>query len=126
MKKILVSLDLAHACDPLVQQATRLGKAFEAEVLVVSVIDGDDGAAAKLRDITSAMVSDGVNASVETLSGSVGEAVVAKGNEIDADVIVIGSHGNSSVFDTLMGSAGQDIMQHAGRPVLLVPVPEKD
>ncbi|GAA5315464.1 MAG: universal stress protein [Candidatus Pelagadaptatus aseana] len=124
MKKILVSLDLAHGVSPLIEQASELGKAFLAEVLVVSV-NGDESAATQLGDITEAMVADGVNASVELLSGKVGEQVVAKGNDMDADVIVIGSHGNSSVFDTLMGSAGQDIMQHAGRPVLLVPVPEK-
>ena len=129
MKKILVTLDLKHKHTPLVDKTTDIAVAMESEVLLVHVVTDDNAGSNEaviniMQSIAAGMVASGVDTSIEILTGKPGEAVVAKGNEIEADLLVVGTHGNSSVFDTLAGSAGQDIIQHAGRPVLLVPVPK--
>lgn len=124
MKTLLVSLDLKHDHEPLLKQAVNLAKAYSAEVKLVTVVEDGDDTTSRMEQLLAELTDEGVITSMELLQGKPGEQVVAKGNEIDADMIIIGHHGNSSVFDTLAGSAGQDIMQHAGRPVLLVPVPE--
>ncbi len=124
MKTLLVSLDLKHDHQPLLDQAITLAKAYSAEVLLVTVADEDEAVRSRMELLLAELTDEGVITNMELLQGKPGEQVVAKGNEIDADMIIIGHHGNSSVFDTLAGSAGQDIMQHAGRPVLLVPVPK--
>ena len=124
MKTLLVSLDLKHDHQPLLDQAITMAKAYSAEVLLVTVAEDNDDVSSRMDQILAELTDEGVITTMELLQGKPGEQVVAKGNEIDADMIIIGSHGNSSVFDTLAGSAGQDIIQHAGRPVLLVPVPK--
>lgn len=124
MKTLLVSLDLKHDHQPLLDQAIMLAKATSAEVKLVTVSQGDEATDARMELLLAELTDAGVITSMDILQGKPGEQVVTKGNEVDADMIIIGHHGNSSVFDTLAGSAGQDIMQHAGRPVLLVPVPK--
>src|SRR5262249_26316376 len=44
-------------------------------------------------------------------------------NEIDAAVIVTGSHGRHGVGELLHGSVSHQVAAHAGRPVLIVPPP---
>jgi nucleotide-binding universal stress UspA family protein len=42
-------------------------------------------------------------------------------NSCDADLLVLGSRGNSAVHDTLMGSVAEVCVRHAGCPVVVVP-----
>jgi len=47
-------------------------------------------------------------------------AVVAQGNELDADLIVMGARGLAGVR-ALIGSVSNHVVQHAHRPVLIIP-----
>ncbi len=49
------------------------------------------------------------------------EGIVHHANDIDAAVIVIGSHGRNSAGEFLLGSVSHQVAEHAGRPVLIVP-----
>jgi nucleotide-binding universal stress UspA family protein len=49
--------------------------------------------------------------------------VVEVANDIDADVIVIGSRGLTGVHELLEGSLSHEVAKRAGRPVLIVPPP---
>lgn len=49
------------------------------------------------------------------------ELIVATADEMDADMIVIGSHNQSSISRMLMGSTARKVMDTANRPVLVVP-----
>lgn len=51
----------------------------------------------------------------------IGTALVQVAREIESDVIVIGTHGQGLVARTLLGSTAQYVVQHADRPVLVVP-----
>ena len=51
------------------------------------------------------------------------ESIVCQANEIDAAVIVIGSHGRHAGGELLHGSVSHQVAAHAGRPVLIVPPP---
>lgn len=50
------------------------------------------------------------------------EVIVAVADEIDADVIVMGTRPHSGIGHALMGSTATKVMTHTKRPVLIVPL----
>lgn len=52
--------------------------------------------------------------------GDVRETILTVAEELNADLIVIGSRGLGSVKGLVLGSASQYVLQHATRPVLVV------
>jgi nucleotide-binding universal stress UspA family protein len=49
------------------------------------------------------------------------EGIVDVADEIDAEVIVIGSRGLKGIREQFEGSVSHEVAEHAGRPVLIVP-----
>jgi nucleotide-binding universal stress UspA family protein len=56
-------------------------------------------------------------------AGRASTAIVDAADDRDAAVVVTGTRGRSRVAATLLGSTAEEILRHAGRPVLLVPPP---
>ncbi len=57
--------------------------------------------------------------------GLVVEEILKTAGELRANLIVMGSHGHGSVYNLLVGSVTEGILQAAQRPVLLVPAPAR-
>jgi nucleotide-binding universal stress UspA family protein len=57
---------------------------------------------------------------IETAGDSAGECIVRKAKEVDADLIVCGTHGRRGIRRLLMGSDAEYIVRRASAPVLLV------
>jgi len=53
------------------------------------------------------------------------EGIVDVADEVDASVIVLGSRGLKHFEEVLSGSLSHEVAEHAGRPVLIVPLPRK-
>jgi nucleotide-binding universal stress UspA family protein len=53
--------------------------------------------------------------------GDAEAAVLARGREVRADLIVTGTHGRSALRRLLLGSVGEEIARRADRPILVVP-----
>lgn len=53
--------------------------------------------------------------------GTIAAAVLSVADDIDADVIVLGTRGLSGVKSFVLGSVSHAVVQHSGRPVLIVP-----
>jgi len=63
---------------------------------------------------------------IETFGDSAGECIVKKAQEVDADLIVCGTHGRRGIRRMLMGSDAEYIVRRAPAPVLLVRNQEGD
>ena len=62
----------------------------------------------------------GIDATGKVMVGPAAERIVAAANQLDADLIVMSTHGYLAPVRTLLGSTADKVVESAGRPVLLV------
>lgn len=141
-KHILVPVDGSATSLSAVSKAAELAKAFGSDVTAVYVLDpypftgvGADFAYGQvqylsaanaeankaLEEVSKAMAGSGV--SLKTLVGeghAVHEGIVRVGENIGADLIVMGSHGRRGLEKLVLGSVAQRVLQTAHIPVLVV------
>lgn len=55
--------------------------------------------------------------------GDVAHTILAVAADVDADLVVLGTRGRSGMTSFLLGSVSHGVVQHADRPVLVVPSP---
>ena len=55
------------------------------------------------------------------LQGPTIETVLGEAERLEADLLVIGSHGHGAVYDLLVGSVSEGLVRRSRRPVLVVP-----
>jgi nucleotide-binding universal stress UspA family protein len=84
----------------------------------------DQGQKAKLARWQEEIAQDGLKVSLHEPTGMVAEEILNQANELNADLIVMGTHGHGAMYNLLVGSATKGVLKHSARPVLLVPVPK--
>jgi nucleotide-binding universal stress UspA family protein len=140
-KHILVPVDGSQTSQQAVGKAIELAKAFNSTVTVIYVIDpypftgvGTDFAygQAEYLSAATAEANAAVHAAKETLVASgvsvnttVVEAhtawrgIVEAGDSLQADLIVMGSHGRSGLEKLVLGSVTQAVLSRTKLPVLV-------
>ena len=63
----------------------------------------------------------GIACESATLIGRPDTEVVARANETNAQLIIMGTHGRSGLAHALLGSVAERVVQHSSCPVLIVP-----
>jgi nucleotide-binding universal stress UspA family protein len=61
-----------------------------------------------------------------TADGEPGPQICALADELDVDVIVVGSHSRGALARLLLGSVSNYVAHHSKRPVLVVPSPREN
>lgn len=59
-------------------------------------------------------------------SGQPVDAIIHHAEEEDADIIVMGSHGQGMLADVTMGSTSRRVLRRCSRPVLVIRLPENE
>jgi len=140
-KKILIPTDFSETADLALEHAVFMAKLLDAEITLLHVVSTfafrvnlpeanvDESQNAKLSgaigsrlsQIASAvMEQSGVKVNTLITSGRIREEVVRIAEEIDADVIIVGTHGVSGLKEFFMGSNAFRIVSEAACPVLSV------
>jgi nucleotide-binding universal stress UspA family protein len=70
------------------------------------------------------IVQDGIKVTLNQPTGAVAEEILNQSDAINADLIVMGIHGHSAMYNLLVGSATKGVLKHSTRPVLLIPRPK--
>ena len=84
----------------------------------------DEGQMSNLAKWQEKIARDGIKVSLHEPTGTVAEEILAQADELNADLIVMGTHGHGVMYNLLVGSATKGVLKHSTRPVLLVPGPK--
>lgn len=145
--KLLVAIDLSEPTDLIVKKAEELAKEMSAQVWIVHNAEPEpdvlefraDPKAAReklaekfhrehrrVQEIGKRLRDQGLDAKALLVHGPTVEMILKEASELDVDIIVVGSHGRSAVFQLLMGSVSEGILRKSRCPVLVVPTRESD
>ena len=88
--------------------------------LAAAVREAEAVGAALLARAAEALQARGVSVATRHARGPVGRRVVETANEMDADLIVVGSHGHGRLEELLLGSVSDAVARQARCSVLIV------
>lgn len=77
-----------------------------------------------LQDLAAQLRHDRVNVTVRTIAGNIPKIILNEAQRINADLIILGSHGHGNLYHALLGGIGQKVKRKANCPVMLVRVPD--
>lgn len=140
MRTIIVPVDASDCSDRVIQEIIKLSKqGGPAELHLVNVqpriftesalmftdaskIDTYyyDQSGKALTAAEKALKSAGLDFTSHRLVGPVAETIVAKASELNADGIVMGTHGHGKLSGMLLGSVSNKVLHLAPMPVTLV------
>jgi len=133
--KIVVALDGSEGSARALEHAKGLAQETGAEVVVVHVDErlaakGDlpNPAEEEIRETVKGQIADLEAAGIKTEEvertialGGPGAAIADVAASANADLIVVGTRGHSSIPGLLLGSVAHRLLSVAGRPVLAIP-----
>jgi len=93
------------------------------EPMVQPLLENEDQKS-KLAQWRKEIGDAGFKVTLHEPTGAVAEEILNKANEINADLIVMGTHGHGAMYNLLVGSTTKGVLKHSTRPVLLVPGPK--
>lgn len=147
-KKILVPLDGTPNAERALDAVKAVDREFESDVILLLVSPSEgalmttlaegfgasgSAAAALERGRTLQDLGRGYLESVranlgddswssDVRQGDPSATIVEVAHELDVDLIIMASHTRSGLSRILMGSVAEEVLRHAQRPVLVVPV----
>lgn len=65
--------------------------------------------------------NDGIDATALLVQGPTAATILEQARRAESDVIVVGSHGRSAVYDLIAGSVSAEVIRKSDVPVLVVP-----
>lgn len=79
----------------------------------------------QLLGISSQLRSAGIDTQAILLKGDAAGLILEKADDLQAEIIILGSHGHGRLHKALLGSVSEAVIRHARCNVLIVP-PAKD
>ena len=142
-KQILVPVDESPISYSAVEHALALAKSQDAHVTIVSVVavdpfvgvdfyaiapaiteyfmQAEKSAQLRLEDIKQSFIRDGIEADTRLVHGvSPTEGILQVADELNVDLIIMGSHGRTGLKKAMLGSVAQNILTQCPIPVLIV------
>jgi nucleotide-binding universal stress UspA family protein len=139
MKRVLIATDGSSSAREAIEHGLELAVEQKAEVTLLHVIPPLVSPGLELAAVTAieqevpepsedpvlveaaAQAKErGVSADLRVSLGSPAAEIVAIADEIDADIVVVGSRGLGAVSGALLGSVSHGVLKHSKRPVLVI------
>ncbi len=147
MDNILAAIDFSDITPMVVDKAAEIAKSFSSKLWLIHIAAPDpdfvgygtgpqsqrDWRAKTLReehryiqDKALALEKSGINVTPLLIQGATVETILQEAMKLNAEMIVIGSHGHGSLYKALVGSVSEGIIRKASCPVLIVPANAKN
>lgn len=142
MKNILAAIDFSDVTPKVIAKAAEMAQSFACKLWLIHIAAPDpdfvgygtgpqcerDWRAKILReehryiqDQALQLDQSGIDVTPLLIQGATVATIIEESSRLDADLIVIGSHGHGSVYKTLVGSVSEGVIRKADCPVLIVP-----
>jgi nucleotide-binding universal stress UspA family protein len=142
MKTILTPIDSSAISSDVVKTAGELASALNARVALITIVQppvftaeytpvleniaemvaiGERAATNLLDKVRNELTARGVTVDTAQFSGSPIVHITEQAEKLNADFIVMGSHGHTAIYDLLVGSTTHGVLKRAKCPVVIVP-----
>lgn len=146
VKTILTPIDFSGTTDAVVGQAGALAKALDAQVVLLNVLQppvitseygpfmenigeivlvAEKSAAKQLAKLQGELAEGGIKSEIQQLTGAPVTSILKQAEKLEADYIVMGSHGHTAFYDLLVGSTTHGVLLKSRCPVVIVPAQKK-
>lgn len=139
---ILVAVDESPVSFAAAEHARALAQLSKSSVTIISVVavdpfvgvdfykvapaitdyfmQAEKNALARLEELALGFQHDGITVHTKVIHGvGASEGILNTANEIEADLIVMGSHGRSGLEKVFIGSVAQQVLTQSSVPVLI-------
>ncbi len=141
IKKIVVTTDLSDAAGKALPHAVELAKVFEAELHLVHVVEENlyadysyaegilnpgavfedlvNSRKKKLEEVSAGLPSE-LNTHIHLRRGIVASEILSAAKDLNADLIVIATHGRTGLAHLFLGSVAERVVRESLCPVFSV------
>ena len=145
--KILVCLDLSDSTEVILKRIEELCRPLNTKVWLlhnampepetiefkIDPIEARESLAKKfheqhrqIQELAEQFRESGVNATALLVHGKTVDTILTEAADLDVDLIVVGSHGHGAMYQLLVGSISEGVLQRSSRPVLVIPTHERE
>lgn len=142
MKNIVVAIDFTSLTETLIRQAMELARPFGAKLWLLHIAAPNpdfvgyevgpqhvrDKRAEELREEHRDLQGharhireQGLEAESLLIGGPLVKSLLQEAQDVEADLIIIGAHSHSTLFDKLFGSTNQELIKQSTIPLLIIP-----
>jgi nucleotide-binding universal stress UspA family protein len=153
MKQVLIAVDYDLAAEKVAETGYTIAKAFGSRITLLHVVSdpsyyysteyapilgftgfsvkGFEHAIEEIREtggefletVKEHLKDDAVETIVK--EGDAAEMILETAKEINADMIIMASHGRKGLERLLVGSVSENVLRHSAFPILIIPTKEK-
>ena len=142
MKTVLAPIDFSDVSRCVIDQAIVMARALGARLVLLHVVqlpallntgvtesdlpagfyvEAAKEASTRLAALQRQLRDEGVTAHAIHRMGAPGDQIIEQAERLQADCIVMGSHGHGALYDLFIGSTTMRVLKQATCPVAIVP-----
>lgn len=144
-KNILALIDFSSTSEQVVIRAGDLALFYDAKCWLIHVATPDpefvgyevgpqyirDNRAEVLREehhkleaFKAELLQKNIDCEILLVQGQTNSTIMAEINKLEIDMVVLGSHGRSRLYDLLVGSVCEFLLRYAPVPLVIIPGPK--
>jgi nucleotide-binding universal stress UspA family protein len=142
MKTIIVAVDFSNITSSLIDNAAEIAKCHEARVYIIHVASPNPDFIGnkvgpinerrsrvcelkkekiELEKLALRLQKLGIEAIPLLIQGATAELILTQTQRLDAELLIMGSHGQGIALTALLGSTSYQVIKHVSCPVMLIP-----